>query len=206
MKQIYHTKIKPFSQSPRSWLGLILCLAMVIVFKLDTAGVSAQSNSPISPISPPEPGEPVSGVILLQGRTNHAGSSVFLSEEACASLPQDPKLIPSDLPFTQTDAEGRFEIKPIADSMVYVCLQAVRHGYLAGQSNTLFGQLGTLQLPGGDVIEDNVINIFDLAFIAGRYQTGNAEADINADGQVDIFDLAITAGNYNVTGPISNWE
>ena len=68
------------------------------------------------------------------------------------------------------------------------------------------GELGVITLPGGDVVEDGVINILDLAFMAIHYRSSDSAADVNGDGQVDIFDLTIAASNYNQRGPVSNWE
>jgi hypothetical protein len=66
--------------------------------------------------------------------------------------------------------------------------------------------LGTITLVGGDVTQDNVIDIFDLTFIAAHYRSTDPTADLNADGWVDIYDLAITSGNYNQSGPVTNWQ
>jgi hypothetical protein len=48
----------------------------------------------------------------------------------------------------------------------------------------------------GDVNGDGQVDIFDLTFVAARYNTNDLVADINGDGLVDIFDLVIVANNY----------
>jgi YVTN family beta-propeller protein len=48
----------------------------------------------------------------------------------------------------------------------------------------------------GDVTGDGQVDIFDLSFIAARYDTTDPAADLNTDGQVDIFDLVIAANNF----------
>jgi YVTN family beta-propeller protein len=48
----------------------------------------------------------------------------------------------------------------------------------------------------GDATNDGVINIFDLTFIASRYNSSNYRADVNDDGVIDIFDLAFIASRY----------
>jgi hypothetical protein len=56
----------------------------------------------------------------------------------------------------------------------------------------------------GDDAVDNeggVIDIFDLAFVAARYNTDDPAADINLDGTVDIFDLTILASHYGQSKP-----
>lgn len=146
----------------------------------------------------------VSGTVLLQGRTNHSGTAVYLSPKACPAVPLSSQVIPSDSPPATTDAQGRFEIA--APGGGAACVQAVRSGYLVGQKSAPQGSLGTITLPGGDVIVDGVINIYDLARVASRYGGSDSVADINGDGSVNIFDLALVAGNLDRSGPVSNWR
>jgi hypothetical protein len=49
--------------------------------------------------------------------------------------------------------------------------------------------------------EGGEINIFDLTFVAARYDSDDPAADINLDGTVDIFDLTILASHYGQTEP-----
>jgi len=44
--------------------------------------------------------------------------------------------------------------------------------------------------------EGGMVDVFDLAFVASRYNSDNPAADLNNDGKVDIFDLTILASNY----------
>lgn len=141
---------------------------------------------------------PLSGTVLLQGRTDHSGTGIYLSNTPCASSVTGE-------PATVTNAAGRFEITP-SSGQAFLCLQAVQPAYLIGQKDAPQGELGTLTLPGGDVVQDAVINILDLAFMAIHYRSDNPAADVNADGIVDIFDLTIAASNYNLRGPVANWE
>ncbi|GAB4450324.1 MAG: hypothetical protein Fur0044_45880 [Anaerolineae bacterium] len=136
--------------------------------------------------------------MLLQGRTDHSGTGIYLSNTPCASSVTGE-------PATVTNAAGRFEITP-SSGQAFLCLQAVQPAYLIGQKDAPQGELGTLTLPGGDVVQDAVINILDLAFMAIHYRSDNPAADVNADGIVDIFDLTIAASNYNLRGPVANWE
>lgn len=141
---------------------------------------------------------PISGTVLLQGRTDHSGTRIYLSDVPCSSST-------SGEPAALTDAQGRFEISSSTEDH-YLCLKTLQHGYLMAQKDTPKGELGVITLPGGDVVEDGVINILDLAFMAIRYRSSDPAADVNADGQVDIFDLTIAASNYNQRGPVTNWE
>lgn len=142
---------------------------------------------------------PISGTVRLQGRTNFGGTGIFLSIEPCSSSLSGVE------PNAVTDTQGRFTIIP-SPNLVYHCLKTVQHGYLTGQKGSPQGEVGAITLPGGDVVEDGVINILDLAFMAIHYRSSEPAADVNADGDVDIFDLTIAASNYNQRGPVINWE
>jgi YVTN family beta-propeller protein len=61
--------------------------------------------------------------------------------------------------------------------------------------------LSIADLTRSDVTGDGWIDIFDLAFIAARFGSGDLEADITGDGSVDIFDLSIVASNYGRQTP-----
>lgn len=142
---------------------------------------------------------PISGTVLLQGRTDHSGSQIFLSPDPCSSsaLTGEPAAV--------TDAEGNFKVSPPAEPQ-NLCLKASQSGYLIGQKESPAGDIGTITLPGGDVVQDSVINILDLAFMAIHYRSSDPAADVNGDGQVDIFDLTIAASNYNQRGPVTDWK
>jgi subtilisin family serine protease len=139
----------------------------------------------------------ISGTVLLQGRTNHSGASIYVSEQPCnSSITGQPAAV--------TDAAGRFTVTVPAEGQIQ-CLQAVQGGYLVAQQDQPAGEIGAITLPGGDVVEDNIINILDLAAMALHYRTNDPTTDVNADGVVDIFDLTIAASNYNQRGPVTNW-
>jgi hypothetical protein len=140
----------------------------------------------------------ISGAVALQGRSDYSGVTVTSANGAQA----------------QTDAQGFFSIQ-CGNSIKATC-----PGYLAaiaepGMESSYAADagaaidaisLGSITLLAGDVTVDDVINIFDLALIAGRYGTDDPIADINASGRVDVFDLALTAGNYRQQGPLTNWQ
>lgn len=139
-----------------------------------------------------------SGRVRLQGRTDYSGADIFLSPDACS-------IAVPDTPAATTAADGVFEIT-LPASQVYQCLQVVRFGYLTGQFDLPEGDLGTITLPTGDVTGDNLIDIFDISFVASHYDTADAASDLNVDGLVDIFDLILVAGNYNQNGPVTLWN
>lgn len=139
--------------------------------------------------------EPISGMVLLQGRTNHSGVGIYLN---CSSNNGQE-------PAATTDEAGHFEVIVPANQEVE-CLQATHPGYLPAQRNAPQGELGVVTLPGGDVVADGIINILDLAKMAIHYRSEDPEADVNGDGIVDIFDLTIAASNYNLRGPVTGWQ
>lgn len=85
-------------------------------------------------------------------------------------------------------------------------------GYLSAESDrpvkVTVGKvvdMGAITLIGGDVNNDNRIDILDLSYVAYRFNEVDANADANGDGVVDILDLSLTAGNFGKSGPII-WE
>lgn len=157
-----------------------------------------------TPVPTREPGGPVApesvitGVVRLQGRSAYAGTNMFLGEAVCpGSLPASPAAI--------TDEAGHFAITP-APGRAYQCLQAVQPGYLTGQKASPHGDVGSLTLPGGDVIGDNRIDLEDLKAIAADYHGMTSSADLNADGVVDVYDLAMASGNFGQQGPVEDWQ
>jgi hypothetical protein len=137
----------------------------------------------------------ISGILALQGRTNHSGIVVTSSSGR----------------QTQTGADGSFTI-PSADSLSFSF-----PGYLSAQANALnqlvqngnSGQtasLGTITLLAGDINADNLIDIFDLAHMARFYGSNDSQADLNGDGTVTILDLVLAAGNYGQRGPLTGWR
>jgi hypothetical protein len=66
------------------------------------------------------------------------------------------------------------------------------------------------ELLGGDVNDNNIINISDFGIFAGTYNLQSVDpgydsrADINNSDKVDISDFGIFAGNYNISGETQN--
>jgi len=142
----------------------------------------------------------ISGTVLLQGRTVHAGTEIFLTQVPC------PVADDSMVLAAVTDDEGHFNVSPTAD---YQCLKAHHVCYLTAQKGSPHGNVGTITLPGGDVNGDNCIDISDLTIIGSRNGTANpspACADVNGDGVVNIYDLVIAARNFGTCGPVTDWE
>ncbi len=138
----------------------------------------------------------VSGVLTLQGRTDHSGITV-----SSASGEQ-----------TQTAVDGSFAIGSTGSLSFsfpgYLSAQAdaqtLAQGFSGAADQPL--NLGTLTLLAGDVYNDNVIDILDLAFIAKFLGSSDALTDLNGDGTVNILDLALAATNYGRQGPLTEWR
>jgi YVTN family beta-propeller protein len=58
-----------------------------------------------------------------------------------------------------------------------------------------------IDLEKSDVTGDNQVDIFDLVFIAARYNSNDSVADVNSDGSIDIFDLTLVANYYGQRHP-----
>jgi subtilisin family serine protease len=141
----------------------------------------------------------ISGTVLLEGRADHSGTQIFLSEAPCSTAVFSTST-------TTTGSGGDFEITPLPARQNQQCLQVVHQGYLVGQHSAPLGDLGVIILPGGDLIEDGLIDIFDVIYVAVRYDSDDPTADLTADGLVDIFDLVVVAGNYGQQGPLTDWR
>jgi len=132
------------------------------------------------------------GTILLQGRMDSSGVTVTAADGTVA----------------QTDAAGQFGMASNGP------VTANRAGYLsavadpadAAQVSQKSNSLGTITLLAGDLNQDNVINIFDLAMIASQLDTKDSASDLNADGVVNILDVAMIAGNFGIQGPQRDWQ
>jgi hypothetical protein len=129
----------------------------------------------------------IRGTVVLQGRTDHRGVVLF--------SPDGPHLV--------TDADGAF----VLSYEGYTTLRIYHPGYLdvlATIDVALHDPLDMdeIVLLAGDVNGDNSIDIYDIAYVAARLSSGDAQADVNGDGTVDILDVTLVAINYNQTGPI----
>jgi hypothetical protein len=139
----------------------------------------------------------VSGHCYLQGRADHSGVTVADGQGR----------------QVRTGSDGFFSI-PGGD-----VISVKFPGYLSARADVpaLLAQgaaaadvrsagLGSITLLAGDVNGDDIVNIYDLAYIANYYRTSDPLADLNADGTVDIIDLVLTASNYRRLGPLTDWQ
>ena len=169
-------------------------------------GDSNYSNVACATTQPTSITVPVTGTVLLQGRTDHSVTTVYLTEDACPAVQAvSIKGLPNVVTAV-TDAAGKFTLEPLP-GRTYQCVLATHDMYLTARRSITTGTLllptlPAVTLPGGNVVADKTINIFDLARIANSIGTSDSTVDINGDGKVDVYDLTIAAGNFGKEGPL----
>ncbi len=157
-------------------------------------GIEIQSQVINGSIEITQCGTSVLGQVYLQGRQNHNG--VIVSDRQAKQV--------------QTNSSGYFTIAN-SDFLTlqlpgYLSAQATVQLQLGSIDHSEALNLGAITLLAGDINGDDVIDIFDLAYLATRYDSADSGADLNADGIVNIFDLALVATNYGQQGPLTNWQ
>jgi len=133
----------------------------------------------------------VQGRALMEGRSNHSGSSV--------------SIVGWGTPDT-TDSGGWYWFGNVVNGTYDVTM-----GHSLYLSSTLttctVSGSGTVTLPdvtllGGDLNADNVIDILDLSFAAAHFNQNFPAADITANGIVDVYDIVLIGKNFKVAGPV----
>ncbi len=137
----------------------------------------------------------VEGKVYLQGRSDHSGVTISVGGHTATTL-----------------ADGGFRITGVAESTYVV--NASMPGYLDAERGDVLVQVGkTTLLPdvtllGGNAIQDDTIDILDLAKVVTNFNASvppaDSEADINGDGLVDIYDLVLVGINFGKRAP-SPW-
>jgi len=184
------------------WLLKLLIIGLVTLLILSPgSGLAAVSfaHPPLQrPVStstlPPTDDKPlkikptISGVVALQSRDNFEG--VIITSGTGETV--------------QTDAQGAFEIRGSHS------LTASYPGYMTAEATfsepTGLIDLGKITLLAGDLNQDNVIDILDLAYVSNHLYAEDILADLNGDGVTDVLDLTLVASNYRQQGPLTNWQ
>jgi len=133
----------------------------------------------------------ISGIVKLQGRTNHSGATVSAGPVSAT-----------------TDATGRYTLTgvPVGSHTVIASMS----GYLFSQRSGVVVNAGlTTSLPevrllGGDADTDCNIDLFDLVAVSSLYggaAPSGSGVDINGNGVVDIFDLVMVGVNFDKECP-----
>ena len=135
----------------------------------------------------------IQGRVELQGRTNW---SLVEASTVPAST--------TDI----SDSSGWYTLRVCSGIEHKVVLKMGRY---LDTWRTLTPGVGTITLPtvrllGGDLDNDDLVDVSDLTILGGKYYTAvnplTERADINADGWVDLGDLTILGGNYWRTSPV----
>ena len=118
------------------------------------------------------------------------------------------KLYASDLSIVATviaNPDGTFTLTAPAGTYTAV---ASASGFLNAQIPVTLTEgatttLAAINLPAGDIDDNNVIDQFDALSIGMNYNMAEPSvADLNNDGIINVLDLEALAGNYRKNGPI----
>jgi uncharacterized repeat protein (TIGR01451 family) len=136
----------------------------------------------------------VEGTILAQGRTNHAGLPIYVD----------------GAPAATSGPGGHFRVCGIPEGSRKLISGGSCYLRRETQDTEIEGGVTTslpkITLLGGDINDDNHIDIFDLVRVGAdfRSQPPNDEmADCTGDGVVNIFDLVLVGVNYDLSGPLA---
>jgi hypothetical protein len=158
-----------------------------------TSSPTPTATATPSPTATPGFGQ-IRGRVTLQGRSEHDGVTVSISEVITVTTSEDGSYMLGEL------FSGSYTVTVRMPAY----LEAYREGVTVsvGTETTL----PDVTLRGGDVNGDCSVNLFDLVMVASNFGSspGDHRADINADGTVDIRDLVLAAVNYGKRCP-SDW-
>lgn len=174
--------------------------ALTIGEQSSFADLAGQSYAPTavhhSTVFARAPGQ-VRGQVLLQGRAEHGNTQVS-STLAETRVNRSYTGLDGSFVLTATHGEGFYTLSASAPG--YLTAEGSRPVKLTVGNEV---ELAPITLLGGDINQDNLIDIRDLSFIAYHLGGPDAQSDLNGDGQVDILDLTLIAGNFGKRGPIT---
>ena len=98
--------------------------------------------------------------------------------------------------FTVDTASGSYTISVPADTYKFVVTKAAHLSYTKNALEVMADVAKNVELKGGDLNSDNVINFDDLTEVVLNYSTDSEVADINGDGIVNFDDLTTIVLNY----------
>jgi len=138
----------------------------------------------------------VTGTVSMQGRTVRSGIEVTLTTNT--GIAWGPFQATSTAPISDNVSmtkvvENEYQVTIEQDRYLDVVLASGKLVNVTADVN-----LNPLELFGGDVVDDEIIDVSDASLIGANYY-GTGAADANFDGIVNIFDLALVGGNYGLT-------
>ena len=133
----------------------------------------------------------VEGTVTLEGRFNHGGVNVALSNAGLSVT-------------VFTDPAGSFSLHDVPADTYTVTATTV--GFLKGEAPVVVIGGNTsavsLFLLAGDIDGDDQIGLLDLIYVVERLGTATTSADLNRDGIVDVRDMVLVAKNFGAAfGP-----
>lgn len=134
----------------------------------------------------------LTGRAFLEGRSTHQDIAAEMSNGTSYSA--------------TTDAGGWYTFTEVSPGVYNVSfshpryLTTVLQGCEVSSNETAW--LPDVTLLGGDLNDDEVIDISDLVIGAANFNTNDPVSDINGDGLVDIYDIVLIGKNFGLTGPI----
>ena len=131
------------------------------------------------------------GNAYLEGREDHSGITVTLEGNTVLTATTDISGtyafvgLPAGT-YTMTLSHDNFLAIEVADVTVTECETTALCSYM---------------LLAGDLNNDGVIDISDLALCAANFGSAGPDGDVNADGVVDIYDLVLIGKNFKLASP-----
>jgi len=192
----------------------IILIVMMTLLSCGYAGVNNQPTTPpfviptlpaldkVHPMSQPPPltTNTVSGTIQLEGRDQHKDIAIYQTYPGCS----DSSANRSTTYYTTDD--GHFNLSatilstdfvpPLITNSYASCLVAIYPGYLTVEYFPITQTTLHLTMRPGDVNNDGVINMVDVAFVSQHLNSNNPVADFNQNGQVDITDVTVVINNF----------
>ncbi len=134
----------------------------------------------------------LTGRAFLEGRSEHGNIAIEMSNGNSYT--------------TTTTADGWYTFTEVAPNVYDVSfshpmyLTTVLEDCVVNAEEAAW--LPDVTLLGGDLNDDEVIDISDLVIGAANFNTNDPMSDINGDGLVDIYDVVLIGKNFGLTGPI----
>ena len=139
-------------------------------------------------VTPPSPAAYTFNRVVTRGATD-AGGAVLKSWTPSLGFTNDPGTMMASASFTLTD------VPAATDKVSAKTAWQLRKRLMAGLDGNGQSVLA-FTLLGGDVRQDNFVNILDYSIVKGNWNTANAAADVNGDGQVQLLDYNLMQSNW----------
>jgi hypothetical protein len=132
----------------------------------------------------------VLGYAYLESRSAHDGITVTLEGAGMTTL---------------TDVDGSYAFNGVPSGTFTVTFEYdefldVETGVWVQDGQVI--ELCGFTLLAGDLNNDEVVDILDLALGAAEFGSTSPDADVNADGIVDIYDLVLIGKNFKLASPL----